>query len=259
MTEGKYANANGLDIYYQEYGGGQPLILLHGATDTHKLWYPFIAELSKSFRVIIPDSRGHGRTINPLQELSYQLLADDLAAFIQVLELDKPFLFGYSDGGQAVLDLGVRYPDLTGALVIGGAWYRFSEEYQEAISRAGFVAPGTLDWKVYQQNAPPDWEARLRAAHLDPDPEYPRILLESLAKLWWTPLNYIKDDFERISAPTLIMMGEKDEMIPLAEAEEMAALIPGAELAIIPGVTHNEVLYENGNFLRVLIDFFCSL
>ena len=251
-----YISANGVDIYYRESGQGQPLILLHGATDTHRLWDPHLPGLSKHFRVITPDCRGHGLSLNPSRQISYQLMADDLADLIQKLKLGKPFIFGYSDGGQAALDFGMRYPDLPGALVIGGAWYRFSNEYQEAISKAGFVYPGVIDWEIYQQFAPPDWEARLRAAHPDPDPEYPRILLESLAKLWWTPLNYTKGDFKRITAPTLIIMGEKDEMIPLAEGEEMAVLISGAELAVIPGAKHNDVLRQGGLIINLLVEFF---
>jgi pimeloyl-ACP methyl ester carboxylesterase len=250
-----FISTNGIDVYYREYGQGQPLILLHGATDTQKLWEPHLEVFSKQFRVITPDSRGHGRTINPSRELSYQLMADDLAGFIQELGLEKPFLFGYSDGGQAVLDLGIRYPDLPGRLVVGGAWYRFSEEYQTAISQAGFISPGVVDWEVYQNNAPADWQDRLRLAHQDPDPEYPRKLLDGLSKMWWTPLNYQEDDFKKISVPTLILMGEKDEMIPVAEAREMAELIPGAKLEIIPNATHNDVLSLGSRFPDLLIDF----
>ncbi len=142
MTEDIFILANGLDIFFQEAGQGRPLILLHGATDTHTLWKPFIPGLSKYFKVITPDSRGHGRTFNPIGTLSYKVMADDLAAFIQAKRLEKPFVFGYSDGGQAALDFGMRYPDIPGALVIGGAWYRFSKEYRCGLSRAGFVGPG---------------------------------------------------------------------------------------------------------------------
>jgi pimeloyl-ACP methyl ester carboxylesterase len=188
--------------------------------------------------------------------MSYRLLGDDLADFIQALELDKPLVFGYSDGGQIALELGMRYPDLPGALVIGGAWYRFSDEYQTAITEAGFVFPGELDLEIYSKNAPPDWEDRLRQVHPDPDPSYPRILLESLARMWWTPLNYTRKDFSKIKVPTLILMAEMDEMIPLFEGEEMAEMIPDADLVVIPGVNHSDLLQPGGVFLDHLLDFF---
>lgn len=255
---GQYVSANGLEIYYQESGIGQPLILVHGATDTHRLWDSHLANFQDRFRVIRPDSRGHGRTFNPSRKLSYCLMADDLAAMIGELGLIKPFLFGYSDGGQAVLDLGIRYPDLPGALVIGGAWYQFSKEYQAAISGMGFVAPGVVDWEVYQGQAPLDWQDRLRAAHLDPDPDYPGILLEGLARMWWTTLDYSEADFQKIKIPTLILIGEKDEIIPVSEAQELAGLIPRAELTVIPGATHNRVLLPGGKFGDFILRFLDS-
>jgi pimeloyl-ACP methyl ester carboxylesterase len=255
MGEGRYISANGLEVYYREFGEGKPLILLHGATDTHILWQPFIPILSESFRVFTPDSRGHGRTLNPSQKLSYQVLADDLAAFIKVLDLEKPFLFGYSDGGQAVLDFGMRYPEIAGALVVGGAWYRFSTEYQDALRQAGFVGPAEIDFQIFEELAPPDWRERMRKAHLDPDPDYPETLLKNLAALFWTPLNYRREDFLKILDPTLILVGERDEMVPPEESREMTALIPGAEFAIIPGASHTKVIIQGGEFLQIVTSF----
>lgn len=255
MTEGKFVNANGLDIFYQEYGNGRPLILLHGATDTHKLWTPFIPELSNTFQVFTPDSRGHGRTLNPAGGLSYQTLADDLAAFIEELDLEKPFIFGYSDGGQTALDFGMRYPDVAGALVIGGTWYRFSAEYQDALIEVGFVGAGEIDFHSYEKFAPEDWRERMGKHHPNPDPNYPEVLLRNLAFLFWTPLNYDKEDFFKIQAPTLIMVGDQDELVPPEESREMASLIPGAEMALIPGATHTQVIIPGGECLPIVIDF----
>jgi len=255
MTVGKYVNANGLDIYYMEYGGGRPLILLHGATDTHKLWSPFIPELSKIFQVFTPDSRGHGRTLNPLGTLSYPLMADDLAAFIQELDLEKPLIFGYSDGGQTALDFGIRYPDVAGALVIGGAWYRFSEEYQDALKQAGFIGAGEIDFHIYEKFAPTDWKERMGKFHPNPEPNYPEELLKNLATLFWTPLNYAVEDFQKILAPSLVIIGELDEMVQPDESQEMASLIPGAELEVISGATHTQVIVPEGECLPIVIDF----
>jgi pimeloyl-ACP methyl ester carboxylesterase len=244
-----------MDIYYEEHGHGEPLILLHGGMDTSNFWNPHIPYFTPHFQVITPDSRGHGRTVNPESELSYRTMADDLAAFIQALDLEKPHIFGYSDGGQVTLDFGMRYPDLAKALVIGGAWYRFSEEYQNALKNAGYEGPGLVNLEVIGKNAPPDWIKRLRVAHPNPDPMYYRTLLEGISAMWWTPLNYEEEDFQRIIAPALVMMGERDEMILLEEAFEMVDMIPRAELAVIPGAAHNDVLKENGLFINLVLDF----
>lgn len=252
---GHFVTANGINIFYRDQGIGKPLVLLHGGTDTHRFWNPHLPIFLEHFRVITPDSRGHGRTINPSRELSYRMMADDLVDFIQKLELERPFIFGYSDGGQAALEFGMRNPGLAKALIIGGAWYRFSEEYQNALRKVGFTGPGEINYQVYEKNVPLDWMERMQQAHPHPDPNYPRILLQNLASLWWTPLDYRTEDFQQITDPTLILMGELDEMIPLAEAREMSEMIPRAELAVIPHAAHNDVLIEKGLFLNLVLDF----
>jgi len=116
--QGNFISANGIDIYYQEFGTGEPLVFLHGGMGTSQICRPVTEVLAKHFRVISPDSRGHGRTENPLSDLSYQLMADDIAAFISAKNIDSPFVCGWSDGGQIAIELGIRYPGLAKALVI---------------------------------------------------------------------------------------------------------------------------------------------
>ncbi len=119
-----------LDISYQEHGLGKPLLLIHSGTDSADSWQSYLPAFAEHYRVIAPDSRGHGRTNNPARTMSYRLFADDMAALVQTLGLYKPLIFGYSDGGQVALELGMRYPDLPQALVVGAAWFRFSEAYR---------------------------------------------------------------------------------------------------------------------------------
>lgn len=240
--EGKFVSANSLEIYYREWGTGRPLLLLHGATDTHTFWDTFVPVFSGKYRVIVPDNRGHGRTFNPDPDLTYAMMADDLAELIETLDLDSPAIFGFSDGGQAALDLGIRYPDLAGPLVLGGVWFQFSQSYQDAISSAGFISPGIMNLDLYKKQAPHDWEERLRQAHLDPRPDYPHILLSSLAKLWWTPLNYSEDDFKRIQSSVLILAAGDDEFIPDEEAYQLSRMIQESELAIIAGADHSALI-----------------
>ena len=91
--------------------------------------------------------------------------------------------------------------------------------------------------------------------HLNPDPNYPEVLLKNLATLFWTPLNYGKEDFQKILAPTLVLIGELDEMVQPEESREMALLIREAELAVIPGATHTQVIVPGGEWLPIVIDF----
>src|SRR5262245_22536541 len=105
---GPYIHANGIDIYYEEYGSGYPLLLIHGGTLDHTMWEQHIPIFAQHFRVIAPDSRGHGRTKNPLDRMTYRLLADDMAALIQALGLDQPFVCGFSDGGQITMEIALH-------------------------------------------------------------------------------------------------------------------------------------------------------
>lgn len=256
---GNFLPVNEMDIFYRESGQGIPLILLHGGTRTHKMWDPFIPHFSNRFRVITPDSRGHGRTINPDQGLSYRQMGDDLAAFIKTLDLDRPIIFGWSDGGQTALELGMRYPELARCLVVGGAWYRFSKEYQEGLKSAGYEGPGKVNYEIIDEFAPPGWRDHFRESHPRPDPDHYLSFLESISRMFWTPLNYRREDFEKIQEPTLILIGENDEFVSPQESREMADMIPGAELAVIQNVGHFDILVEGGEFLTVVDDFFSRL
>lgn len=254
--QGHYVPANGLEIYYEEYGSGAPLILLHGGTVTSQMWQPHIPFFAQHFRVIAPDSRGHGLTNNPIGELSYRMMADDVAAFIQVLDLKKPLIFGYSDGGQIALGVGMRYSNLAKALVVGAASYNHSEAYFSSLKAMGFEGPGVVNFEQFQKSMPEDWIHLLKTEHprFD-DPDYWQTLLTHISTMWWTPPGYDEGDFQKITEPTLILMGDRDGMIPLADAVEMYQLIPNAELAILPNATHMTALPENGLFLTIVLDF----
>jgi pimeloyl-ACP methyl ester carboxylesterase len=103
VDQGTYIQVNGLCMYYEAHGAGLPVILLHGGLETCQMWAQVVSALSRDYRVITPDSRGHGRTDNPAERISYPLMAEDFVQFIQALGLNKPFVAGYSDGGHTAL------------------------------------------------------------------------------------------------------------------------------------------------------------
>jgi pimeloyl-ACP methyl ester carboxylesterase len=238
--QGQFVEVNGLNMYYQEYGSGRPLILIHGGAVTSNMWQPFLPSFVPHFRVITPDSRGHGKTNNPNDEqLSYHLMADDVAAFIQALNLSKPLVFGYSDGGQIALEIGMRYPGLTGALVLGATWYKFSETYLNWLKALGFEKSGVVKIEEIQRNHP-NLTTLLKTEHVRADDyEYWKTLRKQYSFLWWTPRNYTANDFHKITEPTLILVGDRDELIELEQAIEMYRLIPNSELVILPNSKHS--------------------
>jgi pimeloyl-ACP methyl ester carboxylesterase len=196
---GHLIRANGLDIYYEEHGRGIPLLLIHGGTINGACWRPYLAAFSAHYRVIVPDSRGHGRTVNPLDTMSYRLLADDMVALAEELGLHRPLIVGYSDGGQVALEIGMRYPDLPQALVVGAAWFRFSETYRTLIRHIfGDEHLPDVDIERFARENP-EWAEELQTLH---GPGRWKGLLRQIKDLWSTPLNYISDDFARVVAPT---------------------------------------------------------
>lgn len=254
---GFYMPANGLDIYYEEYGQGgseQSLILLHGGTATLQSWQEHIPAFAAHFRVIALDSRGHGKTNNPAGELSYRMMADDVAAFVRALDLHKPLVFGYSDGGQIALELGIRYPDLTQGLVLGGTCYRFSAQYFAALKGFGVDKPGSVPFDFERmQSEQPEWVQYLQAEHTRADqPDNWKIVMEQIAKLWWNVQDYGLADLKKITTPTLILVGDRDEGVAVEQAVEMYRGIANAELAILPNASHGDL---NETADRLVVEF----
>jgi pimeloyl-ACP methyl ester carboxylesterase len=236
--KGQTVKANGIDMYYEEVGSGRPLLLLHGGTGTGSSWRDHLTAFETRFRVIMPDSRGHGRTNNPSGSLSYRVMADDFVAFAQALGLTKPLIFGYSDGGQTALEIGMHYPDFAAALAIGGATYHFSPTYYEAVNAFSFLTNGVVDIAALERDEP-DWAEALKADHARPDdPDKWKTLLDHIASLWLTPLTYTLDDLRKITTPALILVGDRDAGVSVEQAVAMYRTIPTADLAILPHADH---------------------
>lgn len=251
---GDYVQANGLNIYYEMDGVGEPLILLHGGTLTSRMWEDHIPAFAAHFQVIALDSRGHGKTDNPTQEFSYRAMAGDVAAFVEALSLSKPFICGFSDGGQIALEVGMGYPDLAKALVICGALNNFSEGYLQWTKEFGMEGPGVVN-VAYIEREMPELVARWGERHGLGNPDYWQTLLRQLSTAWLTPLGYTAEDYRKIIVPTLIVLGDRDALVPVEEAVEMYRLIPHAELAIGPNATHSFPGAKVELFTQLVSDF----
>jgi pimeloyl-ACP methyl ester carboxylesterase len=238
---GHYIQANGLHIYYEEHGQGQPLLLIHGGILTGDSWRPYLPAFAKHYRVITPDSRGHGRTANPTGSMSFGLLADDMAALMRALDLHKPLICGYSDGGQVALEIGMRYPDLPQALVIGGAYVELTEASRTWVrSLLGDEGSPDVDVEQFERDNPA-FAAGLRHNH---GPEGWKTLLKQIKPMWNAQLNYAPDDFARVVAPTLVLLGDRDGFVPVEEGLTMYRLLSNAEFAVIPCAEHNDFIFS---------------
>jgi pimeloyl-ACP methyl ester carboxylesterase len=251
-----YIEAKGLRVYYEVYGEGEPLLLLHGGTATSQSWASHLPAFTEHFRVFVPDSRGHGRTDNPTSELDYRTMADDVAALINALGLQRPLVLGYSDGGQIALELGMRHPGLARALVLGGTQFRFSEAYLEAVRELLGITDGEEVDTEKLEREQPDWVAYLREAHGHVyGPEYWKSYVQQIASLWLTPLRYTSEDFAAVTDAALILIGDRDEGASPEESAELFRLLPNAELAVAPGSDHGFIEAKAGLFDALALDF----
>src|SRR5918992_54799 len=252
---GTYIEANGLRIYYEAYGEGEPLLLIHGGTATCRSWASHLPAFTEHFRVFAPDSRAHGRTDNPAGELEYRAMADDVAALIDALGLHRPLVLGYSDGGQIALELGMRYPGLARALVLGGTQFRFSEAYLEAARALLGITDGEdVDIGKLERDQP-DFVNYLREAHGHAyGPEYWKAYVRQISSLWLTPLHYTYEDLAAVTDPVLILVGDRDGACT-AEAPELFRLLNDAELAVAPGSDHSFIEAKAGLFDALTLDF----
>ena len=219
---GQYADINGVRIWYETYGHGQPVLVLHGGTGSLEDMHYQIRALAAKRLVIAVDSRGHGRSTDSAAPLSYGLMADDMLKLLDVLNIRRADIVGWSDGGIIGLDLAMHHPDRVGRLVVIGANYDVDGLIQKPVPDGPVPpVPG-----FYARNAP--------------DPAHWPVLYRKVATLWCTEPHYSLADLGKIKAPTLVMAGQFDVIKP-EHTNQLAHAIPHAETYIIPGGTHNAV------------------
>jgi pimeloyl-ACP methyl ester carboxylesterase len=253
---GHYVQVNGIDLYYEAQGSGRPLLLLHGGIGNLSMWNDYLPTFAQHCRVFAIDSRGHGRTRNPLATLTYRLLADDVAALIQTLGLDQPAVCGYSDGGQIALELGIHYPGLVSAFVMAGAAHRWTEAYFTWVRELGIEQAGVVDFHHLEGHQAGLIDALRRYQDAFQGDGYWRRYLQQVSTLWLEPLHYTADDFLRIAVPMLIVAGDRDEtFLPVEVAVELYRALPQAELALIPGMGHDFPFVEAEMFGQLVLDF----
>lgn len=253
---GKYVEINGINMYYIEKGEGYPLILLHGGISTAESnWKNQIDFFSKYCRVIATDSRGHGKTNNPSGEFSYRLMADDMATFIKKLKIKKPLILGWSDGGQIALEIGIRHPNLTRALIAGGVLSEITEYYTSTLKNWGIEGQGNVNFNKLKEVIP-QFTSELSQLHSSVYGEgYWKKLLKEISKMWCDPLAFPKDEIKKIEEPILILAGDRDAASSLDECIKMFNKIPNAELAIIPKADHDVYETHIDLFNSIVLDF----
>lgn len=233
-----YAPINGLRMYYEIYGEGRPLILLHGAYMTIDTMGPILPGLAATRQVIAAEQQGHGHTADIDRPITYEQMADDTAALLAHLDIGEADVFGFSMGGAIALQLAIRHPGVVGKLVVASTSYTSDGMHQVAVEMFPSITPelfaGSPIEEAYLRNAP------------NPD-DFPQ-LVEKLKQLDTTEFAWPADDIRGIAAPTMILLGDSDG-IRLEHAVELFKLLgggvmgdlqgmPTSQLAVLPGTAH---------------------
>lgn len=249
---GKYIDIDDIKVYYEIYGEGEPLLLLHGNSGSIQDFVFQIPELSKHFKVIAVDSRGQGRTTDSDKEITYALMASDMATLINKLNLGSVFVLGWSDGGNDGLELTFAYPDKVKKLVTFGANY--SHENFWAKDDSVVMDPNDpiiLQTKTLKEK----WMAGLE--RLSPNPDRLPIIKKKLADLMDKYPNFTIDQLRMIKTPTLFIAGDHD-VINVDQTITMFNSLPNSQLFIVPGATHI-VLAEQPDLINsIVLKFFMT-
>lgn len=231
MPQGNTVAVNGIDLYYETEGAGEPLLLLHGMTGCCGDWaYAGGEQQAQRYRLIAPDARGHGRSTNPQKTITHRQCALDAVALLDHLGVDSCKAIGASMGGNTLLHMAAMQPDRIEAMVVVSAAMYFPEEAR-AIMRQIRV----------EDKTEAEWESMRQRHKLGDDQiatlwEQARALADS-----YDDVNFTPPWLSRITASTLIVYGDRDPLYPVEMAVEMYRAIPRSALWVVPGGGHGPI------------------
>jgi len=227
-----YAEVNGIQMYYEMYGQGKPFVLIHGGGSTIQTTFGKVIPLfAKNRQVIAVELQAHGRTSDRNTDSSFEQDADDVAALLKNLKIDKADFFGFSNGGTTTLQIAIRHPEIVDKIIVGSALAK-----RQGVPEWfwGFMKEAKLE------NMP----EQLKAAYKEvaPDTSGLKVMHDRDAKRMVNFKDIPDEQIKSIKVPTLIIIGDKDVITP-EHAIELNRQIPNSELAIIPG-GHGEYIGE---------------
>jgi pimeloyl-ACP methyl ester carboxylesterase len=245
---GKYLQVGDASIYYEVYGEGSPLLLLHGDTFGYIAEFEqYIPLLAKQFRVIVPAMRGHGKSAIGSKKYTYQLFAEDVLAIAEKEKIDRFSVMGFSAGATTAYYLAAHFPDRINKLVaLAGAIDTAS--YRSGVLEG--LKKRTGD--DYEQMAPQLVKERKQ---LMPQANSYNLLIEKLKAAWLQPVYVEKEKLEKINCPVLIVGGDRDEYMAVEHFSRIHQLIPGSQLAIMPNCNHIGLLFYPEMISWVVLPF----
>jgi pimeloyl-ACP methyl ester carboxylesterase len=236
-----YVDHDGARIWYATYGSGSPVILLHGGLGHSGNWgYQVPSLVSSGHRAVLIDSRGHGRSTRDLRPFTYELMASDVLAVMDALHIEKAPIVGWSDGACTALILARQAP----ARVAGVFFFACNMDP----SGTKTIEPGPILGRCFRRHTKDYTE-------LSTTPDQFETFAAAVGQMQKTEPNYSAGDQAEIHVPVAIVQSEHDEFIKPEHAEYLARSIPGAELILLPGVSHFAPLQRPEQFNSVMRAF----
>jgi pimeloyl-ACP methyl ester carboxylesterase len=261
MSNGQYADVNGLHMYYETHGTGRPLVLLHGGLGSGEMFGPILSGFAENHTVILPDLQGHGRTADIDRPLDVREMAGDIAGLIDHVGLERPDVVGFSLGGGVALQVGFRFPEKIGRLVAASANIRRDAVYPEMLAQQGQVGAAAAEF----MKETPMYELYQRVA---PRPEDFGRLLDKVGAAMAVDFD-LTEQVRALRVPTLIVAGDSD-MAPPSHYVDVFKLLGGGlrdggwqgeglpagghGVAILPRTTHYD-LCDSPLFLATALAF----
>ncbi len=238
------APVNGIRIWYATFGlssgGGEPVILLHGGLANSNYWGNQVRELARRYRVVVMDSRGHGRSTRNAEPYGYDLMASDVVALMDFLKILKAAIVGWSDGAILGLDIAMHHPERVSKL--------FAFAANSDPSGVADIAQSPV-FNAFIARAEKEYE------QLSPTPGEYKAFLAQITKMWETQPNWTAEDLHRIAVPVWIVDADHDEAIKRENTLFMAAQIPNAGLLLQPEVSHFSFIQDPEQFTADLRHF----
>jgi pimeloyl-ACP methyl ester carboxylesterase len=243
------AEVGNMQMYYAVFGTGEPVLFIHGGLGNANVWEDQVKALASNHKVIVADSRGHGRSTQTGNELHYRLMTDDYVALLDHLKIPKVAVVGWSDGGVIGLDMAMRY---------GAA--RLTKVFVHAANSTTGVAPsgmGRSAWNAYAAWSRKEYDAfsKTRCANPKAPPASFQKLLATLRPMWSTEPKWSDADLKKIAVPTAIVLGDHDEAISCGHTHYLARMIPDAKLLILPSVGHFAMRQDPVNYSAAVRHF----
>jgi len=242
---GEYVELSGVRTWYETEGDGDPLLLLHGGFCTNDTWGAQRPDFAAKYRVYLPERRGHGHSPDTAGPLTYRDMADDTAHFLESVVGGPAHLVGWSDGGIVALLVAIARPDLVRKVVAIGANFRPSPEILADPAMLGHMtpdSPGLAPFRDMYTAVSPD------------GPDHWPVVADKLVEMFSTQPTISPEDLARISAPTLVLVGD-DDMMTLEHTIDLYRAIPGSQLAVVPGSSHALPLERPAQVDRIILDF----